>query len=565
MGITASTNITPGEYVLSEIQPANYNSISDYDTSTGGSDNDGQPSLNDPDNEIAVTLAPNESDADNNFVEDPFTGIISGSVRDDQGNGIVGVVVTLYGDANNDGNEDGVALATTSTNGTGNYSFSGIEPGTYVVVETSPFYYIDLSDYDQTISGTDLDGDDSAQGADNDIPVILIPGETDGGNIFTDGRPGTVCGSVHDNLGQPISSVVIRLYHDLNNNDIYDGGDILVATTSTDGDTGNYCFEDVTPGEYVVVETDPANYYGISDYDTSTGVNDPDGNDQADGSDNQIPVTLVPGEQDEDNNFIDAPFPGSISGTVVDDAGNPIVGVTLNLYGDSNNDGNEDGSIIGTAVTNSSGAYTISGILPGHYVVVEISPLYYSSISDYDHTTTPPDTDGDDSAQGPDDDIPVIMTPGELDLSNDFVDGRPGTICGFVHNDLGNPMSGMQIQLYRDLNGNGNMDAGEPMIAVVYTDGDTGGYCFEDVVPGNYVINEIQIPTYGNLSDVDETPDPDGDDSVQGPDNNIPVVLNPNEQDGDNDFVDIICRGHLKSQDLQWTQLFWRPCIIHCY
>jgi hypothetical protein len=62
-------------------------------------------------------------------------------------------------------------------------------------------------------------------------------------------------------------------------------------------------------------------------------------------------------------------------------------------------------------------------------------PTNYSSISDYDHTTTPPDTDGNDSAQGPDDNIPVHMVPAELDADNDFVDGRPGSICGNVSDE----------------------------------------------------------------------------------------------------------------------------------
>ena len=36
----------------------------------------------------------------------------------------------------------------------------------------------------------------------------------------------------------PISNVEIRLYLDVNNNDSLDAGDILVATTYTDGDSG---------------------------------------------------------------------------------------------------------------------------------------------------------------------------------------------------------------------------------------------------------------------------------------------------------------------------------------
>ncbi|HJW31530.1 MAG TPA: hypothetical protein VJ508_20010, partial [Saprospiraceae bacterium] len=334
----------------------------------------------------------------------------------------------------------------------------------------------------------------------------------------------------------------IRLYLDVNNNDAYDAGDILVATAFSDGDTGNYCFEDVTPGEYVVVEIQPQYYDNVSDYDHTTSGSDPDGNDQADGPDNEIPVTLDYGENDNDNDFIDAPQPGIISGYVNDDANAPINAVHIYLYHDSNADGNEDGAPIDSVWTDTNGFYQFTGVVPGRYVVVEKNPLYYGDISDYDHSTSAPDTDGDDSSQGPDNDIPVLITPAETDSDNDFVDGRPGTICGSVRNDLGAPLSNVVVQLYLDLNGNGNMDSGEPMIASVMSDGDTGNYCFEDVTPGNYVINEIQLPNYGNQSDVDATPDPDGDDGST-PDNNIPVVLAPNENDADNNFVDIVCPG----------------------
>ncbi len=537
------TNVAPGEYVIVEIQPAFYNSVSDYDHTTGVSDPDGVAQAGDPDNEIQVTLVPAENDNDNDYIEDPFTGIVTGHVYDDAGTPIANVQVSLFNDSNADGVQDGTAIATMLTNGSGVYTFTGIEPGLYVVVETQPFYYSSISDYDTTTAPPDTDGNDSAQGPDDNIPVLLTPGETDADNNFVDGRPGTICGSVHDNLGQPISSVQIKLYLDVNNNDAFDAGDVLVALMYTDGDTGGYCFEDQTPGEYVVVETDPNNYYSVSDYDTSTPASDPDGNDQADGPDNQIPVTLVPAENDNDNNFIDAPFPGTITGYIVDDAGTPLNNVKVRLYHDTNFDGNEDGSPIDSAYTNASGFYSIGNVLPGFYVVVEINPFYYSDISDYDTSTTGGDNDGNDSAQGPDNDIPVTITPGEVDADNDFTDGRPGTICGSVTNDLSAPISNVNVQLFIDVNGNGNIDPGDNMVGSVLTDGDTGNYCFEDVTPGVYVIKEIQLPNYGDLSDWDMTPDPDGDDSAQGPDNNIPVVLTPNEADNDNNFVDIVCPG----------------------
>ncbi|MEO5905356.1 MAG: SdrD B-like domain-containing protein [Saprospiraceae bacterium] len=535
-------NVAPGEYVIAESQPAFYNSVSDYDHSTSAPDTDGTPGPNDPDNDIAVTLTPNEADIDNNFIEDPFTGSITGFVRNDLNAGIPGIVVKLYGDSNNDGNEDGPALFTTTTNGSGSYTFSAVEPGTYVIVETSPFFYLNISDFDESISGSDLDGDDSSQGADNDIPVILKPGETDADNIFREGRPGNICGFVYDSMNTPLANVEIRLYNDVNNNDSIDAGDILLNTTFTDGDSGGYCFEDVTPGEYVVLEIQPLNYSSVSDYDHTTG-SDPDGNDSADGPDNQVPVTLAPGEVDAENNFIEAPDPGSISGYVKNEIGTPFNLVKVKLYKDTNFDGNEDGIAIDSAYTNTSGYYSMTGILPGYYVVVEINPPYHNNISDFDHSVSGSDLDGNDSLSGPDNDIPVIILPGEEDEDNDFVDGRPGRICGYINNDLGVPISNLVIQLYKDVDGDGEMDPEDTMVTSTMSDENTGAYCFEDVEPGYYVLNEVVVPGYGDLSDKDETPDPDGDDSAQGADNNIPVKLDPFEADMDNNFVDIVCPG----------------------
>ena len=83
-------------------------------------------------------------------------------------------------------------------------------------------------------------------------------------------------GSVKDDTGLPISNVVIKLYVDTNNDGIEDGA--AIDSTLSDGDSGNYCFSDVVPGVYVVVEEQPANYNSVDDFDRTTGPLDPDGN-----------------------------------------------------------------------------------------------------------------------------------------------------------------------------------------------------------------------------------------------------------------------------------------------
>ena len=85
-------------------------------------------------------------------------------------------------------------------------------------------------------------------------------------------------------MGVTLSNVSIELYADDNGDGIADGP--LVASTLTDGDTGNYCFEDVTPGDYVIVQIQPVNYASVQDFDLTTGAFDPDGNDSLQTPDN---------------------------------------------------------------------------------------------------------------------------------------------------------------------------------------------------------------------------------------------------------------------------------------
>jgi len=113
-----------------------------------------------------------------------------------------------------------------------------------------------------------------------------------------------------------------------------DGNIVMTATTDA---SGNYEFEDVVPGDYTVVEaTEPGDdYQDISDFDESVDANDPDGDDGATPND-EIPVTVVSGESDADNDFVEEQL-GSIWGNVSADTNNdgageePLEGITITL------------------------------------------------------------------------------------------------------------------------------------------------------------------------------------------------------------------------------------------
>ena len=147
---------------------------------------------------------------------------------------------------------------------------------------------------------------------------------------------------------------------------------------------------------------------------------------------NSIGVTLNPGERDTDNNFVDS-NKGSISGTVKDDEGNPLVGVEIQLQDPAS------GDTVATVVTDSNGAYTFPEVEPGTYMlVVEKNPNGYpGDVSNYDSDSVNDGDDGNGEANA-DNKIPAVLMPGEDDIRNDFVDGNNGLISGTVKDDNGN-------------------------------------------------------------------------------------------------------------------------------
>jgi hypothetical protein len=130
-----------------------------------------------------------------------------------------------------------------------------------------------------------------------------------------------------------------------------------------------YCFSNIRPRDYVVVETQPALYTSLYDYDYSTGAFDLDGVDSTGGPDNNIPVTLLPAEADEDNDFVELAAKGLISGYVRNDIDGPLSGVTIRLYADADTNGVKEGAVITTATTNASGYYEFTDVLHGSYIV----------------------------------------------------------------------------------------------------------------------------------------------------------------------------------------------------
>ena len=142
--------LRPGSYKITEAQPAGFTDGADSAGSLGG--------IAGNDVVDAIRLAGGQAGTGYNFGEQtplPTPGKLSGrGLRDVTGNGLTaddtpmsGLTINLYLDRNNDGKlNDGSPVASVVTpDGTGAYSFSGLQPGRYFVQEVVPGGYVETA------------------------------------------------------------------------------------------------------------------------------------------------------------------------------------------------------------------------------------------------------------------------------------------------------------------------------------------------------------------------------------------------------------------------------------
>ncbi|MBO0951478.1 SdrD B-like domain-containing protein, partial [Fibrella forsythiae] len=275
---------------------------------------------------------------------------------------IPGVLVTLY--------DNGSAIATTTTDANGLYSFTGLTPGTsisYSVGFTAPAGYTTTT----PLSGTDKAKDSDANAdplTGRSLSVTLAPGENNptldagyykpaslGDYVFNDkNRDG-----IQDAGDVPIPGVLVTLYQNGS----------AVGTTLTDAN-GLYSFTGLTPGTsntYSVGFGKPSGFES-----TSANI----GSDVLDSDADPITgltagLTLTSGEN---NTSVDAGFYQPTAGlgdyvfedknaNGIQDAGDvPIPGVLVTLY--------TSGSAIGTTTTDANGLYSFTGLTPSTPYVV---------------------------------------------------------------------------------------------------------------------------------------------------------------------------------------------------
>jgi uncharacterized repeat protein (TIGR01451 family) len=180
--------------------------------------------------------------------------------------GISGVVVRLYNDADGDGVIDGgvdTVRASLTTDANGNYLFSGLSNGNYIVSIESP-----PSGYGYTGTGAMADSDPVTAGQQNAASVVAGVSDLTNDFPYQANSPRTLSGRLWNDANRDgddeagaetgFANVTIELYQDTNGNGVIDTGEPRIGTTRSASD-GSYSFAGIQgtgSEDYMVRVTD---------------------------------------------------------------------------------------------------------------------------------------------------------------------------------------------------------------------------------------------------------------------------------------------------------------------
>jgi len=333
-----------------------------------------------------------------------------------------------------------------------------------------------------------------------DPPSPYMPPGSSPGPVYTAGAiftlyqqplPASISGTVFDDLNadnrrQPgelgIADVQITLY-------VWTGEGYAPTglTTVTDA-AGRYRFDNLLPGVYQIVQTQPAGYYSVG---ATAGTVAGETRGAVISADVIAQVALLGGENSINNDFAEM-RPAAISGFVYHDRNNNgvfdfdevgIPGVTVLLL---DAEGNPTGTF---TITDFWGFYLFDDLVPGVYGVAEVQPAGY-----FDGLDSPGSEGG--IAENPGDRITqIVLAPGVYAFEYNFGELMPASLSGHV---------------WIDANGNALHDPGEPPLpgVTVYlldatgsriasTATDTAGYYrFDNLPPGIYGVEQLQPQGY---------------------------------------------------------------------
>ncbi|GAB1765757.1 carboxypeptidase regulatory-like domain-containing protein [Priestia megaterium] len=280
----------------------------------------------------------------------PLPGVISGQVTDFSGNALSNATIRLL-----DSNQNVVGIG--STDLTGSYTIGNVAAGTYTVIASASGF------------GTNTQGVTIA-------PAQVLPNL----NIPLEATSGTITGQVtNSGNGAPVTgaTVIIRSLQQ-------GSGGIVVGTVSTD-QQGNYLAQNLAPGEYSVTVTKL-------------------------GFGTQTQTVTVASDQTSTANFALLADAGTLSGSVTDVNGNPIIGpnIFIRIF--------TGGNVLLKSVTaQPDGTFAVFGLEPGTYTLIAEAPNYAANSTPItiaaNQTTT----------------VAIALTPNPATISGNVVNQQTNT------------------------------------------------------------------------------------------------------------------------------------------
>ncbi|QDU89881.1 Serine-aspartate repeat-containing protein D precursor [Pirellulimonas nuda] len=496
------TNLDAGKYTVMEVQPAAYYDGKDTPGTTGGA----ADTTVGGDMISQIMLAYGDNSLRNNFGE-LLAASIAGRVHASTGPDcdfdnpeilLAGVKIDLL-DAN------GNFIRSTTTNELGQYSFTGLRPGTYQVFEHQP------TDY--------YDGGERAGTAGGDVTNDRVTGITLGS------EQAAVNYDFCEKVGADLSGYV---YHDRSDDGVYDPTETPIAGVTlkllrSDGtDTGQravtnsqgyYRFTNLDAGSYCVMEVHPDGWLDGKDTAGSHGGEA----DPAVGADMICEITLNFGDDAVNYNFGEL-LPGSIAGRAhadldgdceYDPGEQLLSGVKIDLL-----DG--DGNFIRSTTTDIKGEYSFTDLRPGKYQVREHQPTGYYDGGE--KAGTAGGTANNDWIVG------INLGSDQDAVRYDFCELPPAMLSGYVFidgaviyspdgsvpDDLASirdgqrtgddtPLAGVTVELRNGITGDPIF--GEELLPGVYPDGPVrtttdanGFYKFNGLYAAVYAVVEISPP-----------------------------------------------------------------------
>lgn len=332
----------------------------------------------------------------------------------------------------------GAEVASATTTSTGAFTFATVDPGTYTLR-----FAATTATFAQYLGGTTAVGDateldlSSEGGKTTYVKAQLSASGTLSGTVTRYGSSTVIPGAT------------VTVYA------VSPTGAFSVATTATASSTGAYVVRSLPPGPYRLsaqkLPAYPAGFNGdallLSEADD---------------------VAVSPGKTTTVPLKIGAA--GRISG-VVRANGTPLAGVTIRGFRSSDN-GTYSRSPI-TATTSATGAYTISGLAPGDWVLYADSPDGSGVGSEFYG-----DSDSILNAERLELESGTVLTGKNFDLGDGF------DVQGTVR--ASGSLTGLQ-RVRVSLTGSSDDVDIEGPTAVTWTDAD-GYYLFPDIAPGEYVL-----------------------------------------------------------------------------